>query len=215
MCARPSVREAVLDAAEAVAAEKGATHLTLEEVACRAGLTKAGVIYHFRSKEKLLHAMLERLVEDCEERMKDRADSEQESDQLKAMIEKVATETKERRRLCGSLLAGAATNPKLLAPVRSQYQKANKQRELESADFALSTIIFLAADGLWLQETLELSPLSDSQRDAVLERLKSLAEKLSSVSKANKKLSIKKNSLFNKHSAKILSKKITGKRKIS
>lgn len=178
MCARPSVREAVLDAAEAVAVEKGANHLTIEEVACKAKLTKAGVLYHFRSKDLLLESMLERLVIDCEERMRNQAGSDDEVDQLKALIDIGASETKERRRLCASLLAAAAENPKLLAPVRALYQKASKQRADCSRDFALSTLIFLAADGLWLQETLGLSPLTASQRESVLVRLKTLADEL-------------------------------------
>jgi len=213
MCPRPSVRESVLDAAEFVAAEKGAAHLTIEEVASKAGLTKAGVIYHFRSKDLLLQAMLERLVKDCETRMKSRASSEQEADQLKAMIEKVATENKERRRLCASLLAGAASNPKLLGPVRNLYSRANSQRAQQSSDFALATIIFLAADGLWLQEALSLSPLSTKQREDVLQRLRSLADKLSPKMAQTSKFIQKDRTKVKTQGTKIFAAKIKQKRK--
>lgn len=178
MCARPSVREAVLNAAESVAAEKGAAHLTLEEVALRAGLTKAGVIYHFKSKERLLQAMIERLVADCESCSSCGAASESESEKYKGMLDAMTSETKERSQLCSSLLAAAASNPKLLAPVKAHYQKFNQYRQESSSDYALSTLIFLAADGLWLQEALGLSPLTAAQRKKVLERLKVLADQL-------------------------------------
>lgn len=57
---RPSQRESVLDAAEAVVLADGAAHLTLDAVAERAGLSKGGLLYHFPTKELLLQAMVDR-----------------------------------------------------------------------------------------------------------------------------------------------------------
>src|SRR5262245_35811257 len=44
-------RNAILDAAEAVVARMGVAAMTFEEVAKEAGVSKGGVLYHFRSKE--------------------------------------------------------------------------------------------------------------------------------------------------------------------
>ena len=57
---RPSSRETILDAAEAVVLADGAAHLTLDAVAERAGVSKGGLLYHFPSKEILLQAMVDR-----------------------------------------------------------------------------------------------------------------------------------------------------------
>ena len=59
---RPSSRDGMLAAAEAVVVESGATRLTLDAVAKKAGVSKGGVLYHFPTKDALLEAMIERLV---------------------------------------------------------------------------------------------------------------------------------------------------------
>ncbi len=59
---RPSAKDDILDAAEAVVVDKGAVHLTLDAVTERAGISKGGLRYHFDSKEALLMALVERQV---------------------------------------------------------------------------------------------------------------------------------------------------------
>jgi len=55
--------EIILTAAERVVLRDGVTCLTLEAVACEANLSKGGVLYHFATKEALIQAMLERLIQ--------------------------------------------------------------------------------------------------------------------------------------------------------
>src|SRR5215469_14026355 len=62
---RPA-RDRLLDAAERVVAESGATHLTLDAVAKSAGVSKGGLLYHFPSKEALLEGMLSRHFQDVD-----------------------------------------------------------------------------------------------------------------------------------------------------
>ena len=57
---RPSARERLLDAAVAVVRRDGAQALTLDAVAAEAGVSKGGLLYHFRSKRDLLDALVER-----------------------------------------------------------------------------------------------------------------------------------------------------------
>ncbi|GAB3615247.1 MULTISPECIES: TetR/AcrR family transcriptional regulator [Humibacter] len=52
-------REAVLEAAMSVFGERGYNKAALTEVAERAGMTHAGVLHHFGSKERLLVAVLQ------------------------------------------------------------------------------------------------------------------------------------------------------------
>lgn len=67
---RPSAREAMLDAAEAHLGADGT--LTLDSAARAAGVTKAGLMYHFSTKEELLAAVLDRITERYEREMLDR-----------------------------------------------------------------------------------------------------------------------------------------------
>ena len=59
--ARASNRDALLDALEFIISEGSVHDVTLDGVAARAGITKGGLIYHFKSKEVLLHALVERM----------------------------------------------------------------------------------------------------------------------------------------------------------
>ena len=67
MCAkkcagRPSNRDVILDAAEQLVASEGAARLTFDALGQATGISKGGLLYHFASKDKLLEAMLERMV---------------------------------------------------------------------------------------------------------------------------------------------------------
>ncbi|WEK02799.1 MAG: TetR/AcrR family transcriptional regulator [Candidatus Devosia phytovorans] len=53
-------QQAILDAGEAVVARDGATALTLDAVAREAGISKASVIYDYRTKQALIEAIVER-----------------------------------------------------------------------------------------------------------------------------------------------------------
>lgn len=50
----------ILDAVEAVISDLGIHRLTLDAVAAKAGVSKGGLTYHFKSKDDLISAMVER-----------------------------------------------------------------------------------------------------------------------------------------------------------
>jgi TetR/AcrR family transcriptional regulator len=58
----PDTRQRVLDAAEAVFAERGFGGATTREIAGRAGIAKRMLFYYFASKEVVYRAVLERVV---------------------------------------------------------------------------------------------------------------------------------------------------------
>lgn len=64
--ARPSQREAILDAFQDLIVEVGAASVTLEDTATRAGLSKGGLLYHFPSKSDLFAGLCDRLTEAIE-----------------------------------------------------------------------------------------------------------------------------------------------------
>ena len=55
-------REAVLDAAIRVVARDGAAHLTLDSVAAEAGISKASVLYDYKTKQELIKAVVKHRV---------------------------------------------------------------------------------------------------------------------------------------------------------
>lgn len=56
-----ATREAILDAAEEVFIENGVSRATLEQIARRAGVTRGAVYWHFKDKNDLFTAMINRV----------------------------------------------------------------------------------------------------------------------------------------------------------
>ena len=56
---KPSVKDALCEAAIRIAGRDGIAALSLDSVAQEAGVTKGGLLYHFKSKEELVQATLE------------------------------------------------------------------------------------------------------------------------------------------------------------
>ena len=54
----------LIKAAAAVIRRDGAQALTLEAVAAEAGVSKGGLLYHFKSKRELLDGLVERWLDD-------------------------------------------------------------------------------------------------------------------------------------------------------
>ncbi len=62
-------RAAVLEAAEAIFAEKGFAATRLEDVADRVGIRRASIVYYFRDKKELYHAVLASVLGGLRERI--------------------------------------------------------------------------------------------------------------------------------------------------
>lgn len=175
---RPSSKDLILDAAEAVVRESGAVHMTLDAVAERAGVSKGGLLYNFPTKESLLEAMIARQVGRCEA---NRAEAEQKaggdvSVKLRSYVESALQVEGGMRETCAPLLAAGANNPKLLEPVRAHYRKIIKEFQDSEIDFDDAMVVMLASDGLWLLEMLQIFPLDDTQRKRFHAKLLALTE---------------------------------------
>ena len=181
MIPRQNSKDAILDAAEAVVLKSGASHLTLDAVAVKAGVSKGGLLYHFPSKEALLQAMVGRQLERfMQEREAVRAalPSPEES-HLQAHVLAATAEHQEPQQLCAALLAALANNPTLLGPVR-KFQKSNlKELTQGGLGFEKSALLWLATEGLWFLEMLQVSPLSAAQRKRIAALIVKLSEQWS------------------------------------
>ncbi|MBF6328669.1 TetR/AcrR family transcriptional regulator [Nocardia transvalensis] len=58
-----TTRDRILDALETLLLDKGMSQVTLENVAATAGVSKGGLLYHFKSKDALLAGLVRRLGE--------------------------------------------------------------------------------------------------------------------------------------------------------
>ena len=178
MSPRPSSYNAIVEAAEAVVIESGAAHMTLEAVASRAGVSKGGLLHHFPSKDALLQAMIERLIQAREDsRIKVLTElGDDRARELKAYIISGFRRDVKKDRVGAPILAALAHNPKLAEPVREVVRQRYGRFGIKGRNFAKSVILGLAADGLLLAEVLSVSPFSAEERDMIIDELLTRAD---------------------------------------
>lgn len=170
-------RAAILEAAETVVATRGVANLTFEEIAREAGISKGGVLYHFRSKDALTEAMIERFVERFDAAVAAAAagDADPVGRNIRAYVRATVGEPPLTGELFdkanGAITAAMANFPERLESVRRQSARSQKDIETDSLDPILATIIRLAIDGLWLAENFNLMRFDPALKAAVGERL--------------------------------------------
>ena len=177
MAAKQSSKDAILSAAESVVLDSGAAHLTLDAVAHKAGVSKGGLLYHFPNKGALLQGMIARRVEQChaERRAAEAQFPKDKAASLKALVDAGLDDDDPSRKINAAAIAAGANDPSLLAPVREHNRTLFK--ELTGFKrFERASVVVLAVHGLWLMETLQVSPLTQRQRKKVIQELLSLAE---------------------------------------
>jgi AcrR family transcriptional regulator len=175
---RRDTRNAILDAAEEIVARMGVGNLTFDEIAREAGVSKGGVLYHFRSKEALTAAMIERFIERFDTAVVDAAASDREATgrvaraYVRATVGEPPLTGELFDRANGAITAAMANFPESLEPVRQQ--SARSQASIgadDTLDPVFATIIRLAIDGMWLAENFNLMRFDRSLKAAVADRL--------------------------------------------
>lgn len=175
----------ILDAAEQVVVRDGVAHLTIDAVAAEAHLSKGGVLYHFPSKDELIHGMIARLCEkfEAEIRRCELRDPCEKGRLTRAHLDATVPEQPSEDclrldQLSTALLAAVATNPSLLKPLHQARKDFMTWLVNDGIDPAVSMVVTLAADGIWLSELFGLHPLEPELRAAVLKKLHELTREV-------------------------------------
>jgi AcrR family transcriptional regulator len=162
----------IIDAAEEVVLRDGVARLTLEAAAAEAGLSKGGVLYHFPTRHALVAAMVENIIEEFDRDIESNmTDGDGPGQYLRAYIratmEPGTTRPDREDRLGAALIAAAAAEPELLAPLQVAADRWQARLEDDGLEPALATVLRLACDGLWLCDLFGLAPPSAALRTAV------------------------------------------------
>ncbi len=170
--ARETSRETILDSAQAVVLDRGASHAPLAAVAERAGLSKGGVLYHFQTKDALLAALVDRMVAQftTEVQTQSRRLGGDRSRALEAYVEAVFAMGEQMSDAASALLLALSSNPALLEPLRVLYREHHRDLLRARVGREQAAVVSLALDGLWLLEMFQISPLSPEDET----RIKSL-----------------------------------------
>jgi len=194
---RPA-RDRLLDAAERVVVESGATHLTLDAVAKSAGVSKGGLLYHFPSKEALLEGMLSRHFHDVDAEVSRRLALRSEkpvrganggarrarkpsraevfSERVRVLLEL----RPERPAVGAAMVAASADNPEHMAVCRAEYRKLLDEFARLPGGFEGSAMVMLGVQGLLLAELLQLSPYTPQERSRLVKALLRAADQCGS-----------------------------------
>jgi AcrR family transcriptional regulator len=164
---RGDTRGRLIAAAAAVIRRDGAQALTLDAVAAEAGVSKGGLLYHFKSKRELLDGLVERWLDEFQEDI-DAAGGAFPAGYVRASDGAKAEEA--------GLLAALVADPAVLAAVRDRYATWQDRIATEGGDPVEATVARLAADGLWLADLLGMAPPEGELRRKVMARLLELCD---------------------------------------
>ncbi|MRW83466.1 TetR family transcriptional regulator [Pseudoduganella sp. FT26W] len=164
-------QEQILDAAEKVVARDGAARLTLESVAEVAGISKASVLYDFKSKQALIAAVVERAVRN-DNAFNDGVTAslgELPSAAIRGRIAAAAQPLPEAFRATAlNLCAALAQDRELRATVQNNQAAIAGKIVADAAHPRGALLAYLALEGLKLLEAMDLYHLPTAQRSQVL-----------------------------------------------
>ncbi|MGH3367134.1 MAG: TetR/AcrR family transcriptional regulator [Nocardioidaceae bacterium] len=169
---RPSNRGRVLDAATAVAQRDGPGAVTIDAVVSESGMSRGGVLYHFRSKEALLQALVDQDIDTVREMtgLDGEAAPQSATERIRAYHASCVAWPADRGHV--ALAVALAENPALL------QSWARLQRELDQADEAAdgstamtSAVARLALDGLWFSDLIDPERFTPAERDRLVKTI--------------------------------------------
>lgn len=168
---RNSSRNKMLDAAAALVAAHGVPNLTLEAVAAAANVTKGGLIYHFKTRDELLAALIERMVKEMAFHDQEAETPAPAGESAKTMLVNLLDTTfnmsEAQRALLTNLLAAAASYPHLIGPVQEFYARGYEAVANSSTDPGQAMLLLAALDGISLVELLGLHQFTAEQLQAM------------------------------------------------
>ena len=164
------IQDRILDAAEELVCSRGIAGFTLDGVAQAAGVSKGGLLYHFRSKDSLIAGMQQRMASRMADTLKEaRARSEP---VLQAFVRHLRQDYER---------GGRSFAPLLLARDRAEPCEELRSllaciaRESSDGDGKGSTLLRLAALGLMLSSLARLPYSVPEQASDLLDELEASA----------------------------------------
>lgn len=162
-----SLRERVLDAAERVVTRDGAAHLTLDAVVAEAGVSKGGMLYHFRNKDALLKGLLARTLDRHMARAAETLALFPEDDPYRTgrahLLASIDTEPVQRD-LGLALIAAAAHNPDMMEPGRAAVAESMAALRALEDELPTARLLWFAMHGMHFLDILGISPLTQDDK---------------------------------------------------
>lgn len=170
----------LLDAAQKVVLQSGGASITLDAVAAEAGVSKGGLLHHFPTKEKLIEAMVVRIVAEWRQDVLEAIEA-QPAGPGRVARAFVAMSFEEHpdfadcvQRSTVVLLTALTANPDLVQPLRDVYRELERLIASDGLKPGYGEAVLSAIDGLWFSKifgTRDVSPERAENIRACLSRL--------------------------------------------
>lgn len=167
-------QQAILDAAERVVGRSGAVNLTLDAVAAEAGISKASVIYDYKSKQALIEAVVDRAFQrDNEHHLRIEADlPEGPGPAIRGRIVAAGEPPPEAFRAVALNLSAALTlDDALRSKMRTNQAETIARIRQTSPSERGALLAYLALEGLKFLEYLDLHHFARDERDRILREI--------------------------------------------
>tara|TARA_R110002020_G_scaffold15225_7_gene54269 strand:+ start:572 stop:1159 length:588 start_codon:yes stop_codon:yes gene_type:complete len=170
----------ILNAAERVVARDGAARLTLDAVATEAGISKASVLYDYKSKQALVAALVERSV--AADNAFNHAAIAGLGDAANATIRGRIVAASEPlpdafRPIALNLCAALAQDAELRQTIQRNQSAVIGDIMTSSANPRGALLAYLALEGLKLLESLDYHSWPKPERDRILREISWLVDK--------------------------------------
>jgi AcrR family transcriptional regulator len=177
---RASSRQKLLDAAVDIISRQGVQELTIDAVAAAAGVTKGGLIYHFKTKDELLGALVERMVDELDQRFQERAAGLGNTfgALLTALVDEAFDMSDSDRVLQANLLAAASSYPHLMPPVQAMFARIYERCAEDEGKAGQALVLAAAMDGFVLLDLLNLHRFKPEQRQAMRQTMLAMVRSL-------------------------------------
>jgi len=176
--------DAILDAAEAVVLRDGMGRLTLEAVAKRARLSKAGLLHHVASKGALIGAMVKRQVTQWQEEFQRTYQAQvaggarcpAASSMMNTCMAGTERWTESERARNRVLVAALVHDERQVEPMRKVHLQMEQLLRRDGLKPGVGDTIHLAIHGLWFQWIFGMGDVSAARLRAIRGVLRSLGE---------------------------------------
>lgn len=167
-------KQLIIDAATEIGAELDWHQVTFQAIADRTGLSKGGIIHHFRNKEELLDELMSQSLTGLTaqvEKQKANGDNDGALGYLQFVLEK--RDDEKYKKTMRIVLQAIMINPKYNIQWLEWYNKHIMPANEDKLSIK-SRIAFLVADGIWYAEHMGSSQLSREEKQEVFNYIKQL-----------------------------------------
>jgi AcrR family transcriptional regulator len=179
-------RTDLLAATERIIRRDGVGSLTLERVAEEAGVSKGGLLYHFKSKQDLVRTLLTHTMTQTSDRLEELAAPGGPGAFATAYLDYVRSGEHSINGVAAGIFASAALDEGELAPAQTQFEDwQHRLRNEDGLSPATALLARIVGDGLWLIDLFGLAPPSDGDRGLVLDLVQQLIDEDATANSGN------------------------------